>query len=82
MTEKRFEFDDFDDEVEMFDLLNIQAEIISDLEKENTMLKKANLNLRDNNTDLRRENEQLKEKLEQYKAIIDKKWIEISKREW
>lgn len=39
MTEKRFKIDDFDNEVEMFELLNIQAEIISDLEQENERLK-------------------------------------------
>ena len=40
MTAKRFKLDDFDSEVEMWELMNIQAEIISDLEKENEQLKK------------------------------------------
>ena len=39
MTENRFKLDDFDSEVEMFELLNIQAEIISYLEQENEQLK-------------------------------------------
>lgn len=40
MTEnKRFKLDDFDSDVEMWELLNIQAEIISDLENENEQLK-------------------------------------------
>ena len=38
MTAKRFKLDDFDSEVEMWELLNIQAEVISDLEKENENL--------------------------------------------
>lgn len=36
---KRFELDDFDSEVEMLELLNTQAEVISDLEEENSNLK-------------------------------------------
>ena len=40
MTAKRFKLDDFDSEVEMWELMNTQAEIISDLEKENEQLKK------------------------------------------
>lgn len=39
MTGKRFKLDDFDSENEMWELLNIQAEVISDLEKENKQLK-------------------------------------------
>ena len=42
MTRKRFKLDDFDSEVEMWELLNIQAEVISDLEKENEQLRKEN----------------------------------------
>ena len=40
MTKKRFELNDFDNDVEMWELLNIQAEVISDLENENEQLKK------------------------------------------
>ena len=39
MIAKRFKLDDFDSEVEMWELMNTQAEIISDLEKENEQLK-------------------------------------------
>ena len=39
MAEKRFKLDDFDSDVEMWELLNTQAEIISDLEEENERLK-------------------------------------------
>lgn len=42
MTTIRFKLDDFDSEVEMWELMNTQAEIISDLEKENEQLKSEN----------------------------------------
>lgn len=46
MTTKRFKLDDFDSDVEMWELLNIQAEVISDLEDENEQLKQSNENAR------------------------------------
>lgn len=42
---KRFKLDDFDSDVEMWELLNIQAEIISDLEDENERLREENKEL-------------------------------------
>jgi hypothetical protein len=47
MTAKRFKLDDFDSEVEMWELLNIQAEVISDLEKENEQLKSTMKEVKD-----------------------------------
>ena len=73
MTAKRFKPDDFDSEVEMWELLNIQAEVILDLENENKQLKTDNGAFiqdievfKEENTHLKLENRELK----QYKDAI------------
>lgn len=52
ITEKRFKPDTFDSDVEMLELLNTQAEIISDLEEENNQLKQKVTELENRNIQL------------------------------
>lgn len=82
MTAKRFKLDDFDSEVEMWELMNTQAEVISDLEKENEQLKYSlsaymvDLNnykgrcsaLEQENESLKEENKFLRNKIKTYKS--------------
>ena len=68
MTEKPFKLDDFDSEVEMWELLNTQREIIIDLEKENKQLREEIKDYEDTLARFEEKNKQLQIELNTYKA--------------
>lgn len=72
MTKKeRFNFDNFDNDEEIWELLNIQAEIISDLEKENKQLKQKINSLKDARYFYKQDWKQASADCEIYKDEID-----------
>lgn len=66
---KPFKLDDFDSEVEMWELLNTQREVILDLEKKNEQLKLENGEMEDYLGRLEEENEQLKNEFTRSRSI-------------